>query len=164
MSCPDIILDQSSFSLKAGLFNNEKSLCKIPFVIVHPTNKRININEVNTLKPLMIGDEVISIKSPLELSNPIKEDNIFNMDDTAILWDYAISKKLGIDNSNLKSGQLLITDGLFSTNENKNRIAEILFEKIGIGFLGIESKALMSIYLMDQKLVLLLIQEIIIPK
>jgi actin-related protein 2 len=146
MSYPDIILDQGTSSLKAGLSNNEKPLCKIPFVIGRPTDQGINVNEFYKIKPLMIGDEVISIKSPLELSNPIKKDNISNMDDAAILWDYVISKKLGIDNSNLKSRKLLITDGAFSTYENKNRIAEILFEKIGIGFLGIEPKALLSIY------------------
>ena len=145
MSCPAIILDQGSSSLKAGFANDNRPSCRIPFVIGRPTKSGINIYEVNTLKPLMIGDEVISVKSLLDLSHPIKEDIISNMDDTAILWDYVISKKLKIDYSDIKDRKLLITDGAFSTNENKNRIAEILFEKIGIGFLGIESKAIMSI-------------------
>ena len=146
MSCPVIIFDQGSSSLKAGLSNNEEPLCKIPFVVGRPMIGGININEVYLLKPLLIGDEVISIKSLLELTHPIKEGIIYYMDETAILWDYVISKKLKMDNSDLKSRKLLITDEAFSTYENKNKIAEILFEKIGIGFLGIESKAKMSIY------------------
>ena len=146
MSSPIIIFDQGSSNLKVGFSDDLRPKSKIPFVIGRPYLKFFNIIEDSKLKPLMIGDEVFPFKSYLELSYPIKNGIIKNKEDTAILWDYALSKKLGLDINDLKSRKILITDSLFSTVENKENMAEIIFEKFGLGFMNIEPRAKMILY------------------
>jgi actin-related protein 2 len=48
----------------------------------------------------MVGDEVIPIRSMLEISHPISEGIIKDIDDMETLWRYGITTKVRI-NSNL---------------------------------------------------------------
>ena len=153
MAEPVIILDNGSGYLKAGLSNienpmdalAEKQILIMPSLIgctlSRNTEKIGNIE----LKPIMIGDEVIPFRSLLNLNYPMKKGNIENKDDMSLLWDYCIRKKLGIE-GDLKDRKILLTEIPKNSNENKKRMGELVFEKLGFGYLNIEPQPKLALY------------------
>ena len=146
MSAPVIVFDNGSGYLKAGLSNKETPSVTVPALIGRPMLRYAEKIEDFELKPLMIGDEVIPVRSLLELTYPMKEGIIQNDDDMALLWDYVLTQKLGLVKNDLKDRKLLLTEAPENPTANKIKMAQILFEKIGIGFFNIEPQAKMTLY------------------
>ena len=150
MAEPVIILENGSGYLKAGLSNienpmEEKQILTMPSLIgramLRNSEKIGNIE----LKPIMIGDEVVPVSSLLELNYPMKDGYIENEYDMSLLWDYCIRKKLGIK-GDLKDRKILLTEAPKNSNENKKRMGELVFEKLGFGYLNIEPQPKLALY------------------
>ena len=146
MSAPVIVFDNGSGYLKAGLSNKETPSVTVPALIGRPMLRYAEKIEDFELKPLMIGDEVTPVRSLLELTYPMKEGIIQNDDDMALLWDYVLTQKLGLVKNDLKDRKLLLTEAPENPTANKIKMAQILFDKIGIGFFNIEPQAKMTLY------------------
>ena len=146
MSAPVIVFDNGTGYMKAGLSNKETPMCTIPALIGRPMLRFKQKIENIELKPIMIGDEVSPVRSLLELTYPMEEGIIKNAGDMEILWDYVLQKKLKINKSDFKNRKLLITEAPNNPDKNKEKMAQILFEKIGIGFFNIEPQAKMTLY------------------
>ena len=146
MTAPVIVFDNGTGYMKAGLSNKETPMCTIPARIGRPMLRFKQKIENIELKPIMIGDEVIPVRSLLELTYPMEEGIIKNAGDMEILWDYVLQKKLKINKSDFKNRKLLITEAPNNPDKNKEKMAQILFEKIGIGFFNIEPQAKMTLY------------------
>ena len=146
MTAPVIVFDNGTGYMKAGLSNKETPMCTIPALIGRPMLRFKQKIENIELKPIMIGDEVSPVRSLLELTYPMEEGIIKNAGDMEILWDYVLQKKLKINKSDFKNRKLLITEAPNNPDKNKEKMAQILFEKIGIGFFNIEPQAKMTLY------------------
>jgi len=101
--------------------------------------------EDKELKPIMIGDEVVDVRSLLELSYPMREGIIINREDMSLLWEYCIKEKLKID-GDLKDRKLLLTEAPSNPNDNKKKMGEILFEEVGVGYFNIEPQAKLTLF------------------
>ena len=55
-----------------------------------------------------------------------------------ILWDYVFNKKLELPKEKFGDRQLIMTDAPNNIDRNKEVMAEILFEKLRIGYFNIE--------------------------
>ena len=146
MSEPVIVFDNGSGYLKAGLSNKETPMFTLPALIGRPMLRYKQKIENVELKPLMIGDEVTPVRSMLELSYPMEEGIIKNAEDMNLLWDYVLNIKLGIEKENFKDRKLLMTEAPNNPDRNKEVMAEILFDKLGIGYFNIEPQAKMTLY------------------
>ena len=142
---PVIVFDNGSGYLKAGLSSSEIPSVTIPALIGRPMLRYAEKIEEIELKPLMIGDEVVPVRSLLELTYPMKEGIIMNEEDMGILWDYCIRQKLNIQ-GDLKERKILLTEAPSNPNENKKRMGEIVFEKLGFGAFNIEPQAKLTLY------------------
>jgi actin-related protein 2 len=143
---PVIVFDNGSGYLKAGLSNIEIPSVTMPALIGRPMLRYAEKLENLELKELMIGDEVIPVRPLLELTYPMKEGIIKNEEDMALLWDYVLTQKLGLVQNDLQSRKLLLTEAPENPTANKIKMAEILFEKIGLGYFNIEPQAKMTLY------------------
>ena len=143
MTAPVIVFDNGTGYMKAGLSNKETPMCTL---IGRPMLRFKQKIENIELKPIMIGDEVSPVRSLLELTYPMEEGIIKNAGDMEILWDYVLQKKLKINKSDFKNRKLLITEAPNNPTKNKEKMAQILFEKIGIGFFNIEPQAKMTLF------------------
>ena len=146
MSKPVIVFDNGSGYLKAGLSSKETPMFTLPALIGRPMLRYKQKIENIELKPIMIGDEVTPVRSMLELSYPMEEGIIKNAEDMQILWDYVLQKKLKIDKGDFKDRKLLMTEAPNNPDRNKEVMAEILFEKLDIGYFNIEPQAKMTLY------------------
>ena len=145
MSEPVIVFDNGSGYLKAGLSNVEIPSVTMPALIGRPMLRYAEKLENIELKPIMIGDEVVEVRSLLELTYPMKEGIIENEEDMGILWEYCIRKKLGIK-GDLSGRKILLTEAPSNPNENKKKMGEIVFEKLNLGCFNIEPQAKLSLY------------------
>jgi actin-related protein 2 len=143
---PVIILDNGSGYLKAGLDTSSQPEITMPALIGRPMLRYAEQIEDIQLKPIMIGDEVTPVRSLLELKYPIKEGIIVDADDMELLWEYCITKKLGIPRDDFPNRKVLLTEAPSNPTKNKEKMAEILFEKMGIGALNIEPQAKLTLF------------------
>ena len=141
---PVIIFDNGTYDLKAGLSNQEEPSVIIPNIVGRPlilSNKVENVE----LKPLMISEEVENIRSYLNLSCPMKNNHIIDENDIEIIWDYALTKKLGFNHGDLKDRRMLIVEKCYDY-DNTKKIGEIIFEKFGLGFFNVEPQPRMVLF------------------
>ena len=146
MDKPVIVFDNGSGYLKAGLSDQDIPRCTIPALVGRPMLRSGEKIEKIELKSIMIGDEVSPVRSLLELTYPMEEGIIKNKKDMELLWDYVLTKKLKLAKSDLKDRKILMTEAPSNPTKNKVDMAQILFEKIGIGYFNIEPQAKMTIY------------------
>ena len=142
---PVIVFDNGSGYLKAGLSDVEIPSITMPALIGRPMLRYAEKLEDIELKLIMIGDEVVPVRSLLELTYPMREGIIVNDDDMATLWDYCIRKKLGIEGE-LKDRKILLTEAPSNPNENKKKMGEIVYEKMGFGCFNIEPQAKLTLF------------------
>ena len=149
---PILIIDNGSGYIKAGLSTEKLPSVEIPSLIGKQLlryGEKIDLSKFSDdpnkiYKDIMIGDEVLPYRNLLELSHPIDEGIIKNEDDLEKLWDYVITNKLKIEDVSDK--KIIITEAPMNPLENKIKICEILFEKIGVDALNIEPQAKLSLY------------------
>ena len=144
MENPVIVFDNGSGYLKAGLSDVEIPSVTMPALIGRPMLRYAEKLEEIELKPIMIGDEVTKVLPLLELTYPMKEGIIENQEDMGLLWEYCIRKKLGIK-GDLRDRKILLTEAPSNPNDNKKKMGEIVFEKLGIGSFNIEPQAKLSL-------------------
>ena len=165
-SNPVIVLDNGSGYLKAGFSNQSSPDICIPALVgreILRYGEKIDLNKIKEtkrkseqkklikqmikehhLKEIMIGDEIIGFRSLLELSHPVSEGIITDEEDLYRLWDYTLSQKLKIEDPSDK--KIIVTEAPLNPLNNKIKICEILFEKIGVGAINIEPQAKCSLF------------------
>lgn len=146
MSDPVIVLDNGSGYLKAGLSHEKEPRSTIPALVGRPMLRYGETIEDIELKPLMIGDEIIPVRSMLDLSYPIAEGIVQNEDDMALLWSYCITEKLGVPEEKFNERRVLLTEAPSNPNKNKQKMGEILLEKMHISGFNIEPQAMLTLY------------------
>lgn len=140
-----VILDNGSGYLKAGFSTDQIPSYTIPALVGRPMLRYEEHIETFEIKPIMIGDQVIPVRSMLEIKHPMKEGIIEDKEDMELLWRYALNDKMGIDQSELKNLKIMMTEAPMNPNKNKEIMAEILFEKMGVGYFNIEPQAKLSL-------------------
>ena len=150
MAQPVIVFDNGSGYLKAGLSDTEIPAITMPALIGRPMLRYAEKLEDKELKPIMIGDEVVPVRSLLELTYPMKEGIIVNADDMSLLWEYCIKEKLKLK-GDLKERKVLLTEAPSNPNDNKIKMGEILFEKLGVGYFNIEPQAKLTLFCEGKK-------------
>ena len=145
MADPVIVFDNGTGYLKAGLSKDDIPSVTVPALVGRPMLRYAEKIENVELKPLMIGDEVTPVRSLLEISHPMKEGIIVKDEDMGLLWDYVLTKKLGLVESDLQNRKLLLTEAPGNPDKNKMKMGEILFETIGLGYFNIEAQAQLTL-------------------
>lgn len=92
----------------------------------------------------MLGDEANPLRQFLEISYPINEGIVESWDDLEALWAYTFHTKMGLP-KDLSNHSVLITEAARNPKKNRQKMAEILFEKFGFGKVLFEIQALLSL-------------------
>lgn len=138
-----VICDNGTGYLKMGFAGDNFPRHTIPSIVGRPMLR--SNQEVNgiTLKEVMFGDEANPHRSLLEITYPITEGRVRDWDDFNMLWSYTFDKMgLGADKSDKR---LLVTEAALNPRENREKMAQVLFEKQGFGACLFETQALLSL-------------------
>lgn len=146
MEAPVVVIDNGTGYLKTGLSTSIKPDFTIPTLVGRPMLRYAQLIEDVELQPIMIGDEILPVRSMLDLTHPMKEGIIQNEEDLVLLWEYVFLKKLKIPTDEMKNRRVLLTEAPLNPNKNKIKMAEILFERNGIGMMNIEPQAKLTLF------------------
>jgi actin-related protein 2 len=81
------------------------------------------IEESQTLKDIMCGDEAAAVRSSLEIRYPVENGIVRNWDDMEKLWDYTFDNKLQIETQGHK---ILLTAPPMNPVKNQQKMMEMV--------------------------------------
>ncbi len=140
-SSTPIILDCGSGITKAGIGGETMPRSVFPTLVGKP--------KVATGMPLMagkseyIGDEAMNKKGILRLEFPVENGNIKNWDSMLSLWSHLFMNELRMSPEEFP---VLMTDPDRDPKVNKEKIAQIMFEKMKTPALFLVNPGILSLY------------------
>ena len=136
-----IVLDNGSDSIKAGFNGEDVPRCVIPSVIGKSKNDLINLswNE----NKILFGNKALTNGTCLDLNYPILNGKIQDFDDLEKLWSYIFTNELKVKP---ESHNILISESLFSSNSDRDKIAQIMYEKFSVFHICIEPQPLLTFH------------------
>uniref|UniRef100_A0A3B5LLR0 Zgc:101810 n=1 Tax=Xiphophorus couchianus TaxID=32473 RepID=A0A3B5LLR0_9TELE len=96
------------------------------------------------IKDLMVGDEASECRSMLEVSYPMENGKVRCWEDMLHLWDYTFGpERLNISPSECK---ILLTEPPMNPTKNREKIAEVMFEKYQFHGIYVAIQAVLTLY------------------
>jgi actin len=136
-----IVIDIGTHSCKAGFNGENAPRVVIPTVIGKSKNEYINFLE-DTHK-LYFGREAINNANFLKLDYPVKNSIITDYDKMEKFLNHLFHSEL---KTKPEAHNVFLTESLFSSNADREKIAEIMFEKFGIFNIHLEPQPIMTLY------------------
>ena len=92
----------------------------------------------------LIADEAHMKRESCDISYPIENGIVKNWDDIQTVWSYVLFTKLNVVHS--EDYPILMTESPFNTMQNRNTMAEIMFETFNVPKLAIAMDAILELY------------------
>ena len=140
-----IVCDNGSGFLKMGYAGDNFPRFTVPSVVGRPMLRSKQTVGDMELREIMYGDEVTPFRALLEVSYPIEEGRVKNWEDFAALWEYTLHSRMGIGKDGLNEKKMLVTEAALNPKKNREKMAELIFERYGFGGCMFESQALLSL-------------------
>ena len=138
---PHIIIDTGTGFCKSGFSTEETPSSIISCLVGRPkyASGRVGFDK----KKFFIGSEAAAISGVLNINNPISEGVVNNWDDIEKMLGFIFSSELKVDPSEYN---VLLTETPMNPKENKEKLAQIMFENFNIQGLYIELESLLSLF------------------
>lgn len=136
-----IILDNGTDSIKAGFNGEFVPRCVVPSVIGKSKNEKINLNWNDN--KTSYGKTALTNSTNLDLDYPIQNGKVKDFDALEKLWSYIFTNEL---KTKPDSHNILITESLFSSNSDRDKIAQIMYEKFSVFHICIEPQPLLTFH------------------
>ena len=143
-----IIIDLGSSEIKAGFSGEEKPKVIFKSYIGEPKYNKVfsALYKVNQGKiEQYIGEDCFKNIGLLKLRHPINHGILPNEQDIMPLFNY-IYAKLGINTEEISEHPLLITEPLLNPFSNREKIANALFDYLGIPSVFFASQPILSLF------------------
>ena len=143
-----IIIDLGSSEIKAGFSGEEKPKVIFKSYIGEPKYNKVfsALYKVNQGKiEQYIGEDCFKNIGLLKLRHPINHGILSNEQDIMPLFNY-IYAKLGINTEEISEHPLLITEPLLNPFSNREKIANALFDYLGIPSVFFASQPILSLF------------------
>ena len=130
-----IVLDNGTGIIKAGFAGENFPRVIIPNIVGYPKFD-------NKKKKIYVCDDAIFNKEILKLEYPLEHGIVKNWDALEKVWEKTFDE-LCVTTSNNK---ILLTEAPFNPKRNKEKMAEILFEKFNVPAVYVAIQAVLSLY------------------
>jgi actin-related protein len=130
------VLDVGSFETKSGFAGEDQP--RSTFTTIVGRRK----DQISPRKSKFIGSTVFSDMEELNISCPIVKGTYHDMEGLNLILEHSFDE-LNVSSS---VARLLICESLDSIPKQKEKLTEILFEKLSIPFLGFQRSPLLSLY------------------
>ena len=143
-----IIVDIGSGEIKAGFSGEEKP--KIVFKNFIGEPKYIKVlcafnKENQELNEQYIGEDCDKYMGIIKLRYPVKHGIFANEQDILLIFNYLYSK-LGLNSEEIEQHPVLVTEPLLNPYTNTEKIANSLFDNLGIPALFFASQPILSLF------------------
>ena len=139
---PAVVIDNGSGMIKAGFANQDAPKCVFSSIVGRPKGNFLpGLHTSN--KTLFVGDEAQMKKAICFLNYPIVNGRIERWDDMEAVWEHTFNNELRVNSEEQKC---LLTEAPMNPQENKEKMAEIMFEKFNVPHLYVAVQAVLSLY------------------
>ena len=143
-----IIIDIGSGEIKAGFSGEDSPKLVFKNYIGEPKYKKVLSafnSEDKEINAHYIGEDCGKFMGILKLSHPVKH-GIFSSDqDILSIFNYIYSK-LGLGTGEIEQHPLLVTEPLLNPYTNREKIANLLFDNLGVPALFFASQPILSLF------------------
>lgn len=136
-----IVIDNGSDSCKAGFNGENAPRVAVPSVVGKMKDKTLNL--IADPDKNYIGREALYNASCLDLSSPFRNGLIHDFDKMEKIWANIFYDSLKVKP---EAHNVFLTESLHSHNKEREKVAEIMFEKFSVFNIHIEPQSLMSLY------------------
>ncbi len=138
-----IVVDNGANTTKAGFNGENAPRAVIPTVIGEPkSHKSLISNIINDPSKIYVGREALYNSANLKLTSAIK-NGIMDVDKMEQIWSHIFTNELKIKP---EAHNVFLTESLHNSNEERRKIAEIMFEKFSIFNINIEPQEVMTLF------------------
>ncbi|XP_002811634.3 actin-related protein T2 [Pongo abelii] len=141
LDSPAVIFDNGSGLCKAGL-SGEFGPRHIVSSIVGYLKFQAPSAGANQ-KKYFVGEEALYKQEALQLHSPIERGLITGWDDVERLWKHLFEWELGVKSSDQP---LLATEPSLNPRENREKMAEVMFENFGVPAFYLSDQAVLALY------------------
>ena len=143
-----IIVDIGSGEIKAGFSGEEKPNIVFKNFIGEPKYKKVLRafnKESQELNEQYIGEDSDKYMGIIKLRYPVKHGIFSNEQDILFIFNYLYSK-LGLNSEEIQQHPVLVTEPLLNPYTNREKIANSLFDNLGIPALFFASQPILSLF------------------
>ncbi|CAK9297370.1 unnamed protein product [Gordionus sp. m RMFG-2023] len=146
-----IVCDNGTGFVKVGYAGSNFPAFIFPSMVGRPLLRskvkvKTNFGEEIEIKDIMVGDEASEARQFLEISYPMENGIVQNWNEMSQIWDYTFgSEKLDIL-SNCSDCKILLTEPPLNPLKNRQKMAEIMFEKYNFKCIHIAIQAVLALY------------------
>lgn len=139
-----IVIDNGSGMCKAGFSFNESPTAVFSSVMGRP-RKIIGVKVMPgiTSRSNFIGEEAQTNRGLLDLRYPIESGIVTNWDDMVDIWEYTFYNQL---RAAPEEHPVLLTEAPLNPKANREKMAEIMFERFGTPAFYVAIQAVLSLY------------------
>uniref|UniRef100_T1J8A7 Actin n=1 Tax=Strigamia maritima TaxID=126957 RepID=T1J8A7_STRMM len=136
-----IVIDNGSGLVKAGFAGDDSPTVVFPSVVGCPKHPNVIIGSMS--KDLYVGDEAMQRRGVLSIHYPIEHGIVVDWESMERIWVHLFNNELRIDPS---SHPLLLTEAPFNPKQNREKMAQIIFEKFNVPATFVSIQAVLSLY------------------
>ena len=138
---PHIIIDNGTGYCKAGLSTDDGPRTVFPSCVGYPKYQGALYNK--NYHDFFVGHDAINKKAVLKLNYPMEHGVVNNWDDMEKIWGHIFTNELRVAP---EEHNVLITDAPLNPKENREKMAQIMFETFNVPGLYISIQAVLSLY------------------
>jgi len=141
MASENIVIDNGSGVIKAGMAGENQPSVKFPSIVGKPRTDKQMVGVES--KSLYIGDEAQKMRGVLKLTYPIESGIVSDWDLMEKVWDYCFSNELRVDPTEHK---VLLTEAPMNPKANREKMTQLMFETSQVQGHYVAIQAVLSLY------------------
>ena len=138
---PNIIIDNGSGFTKAGLSGEEGPRAVFPAIVGRPKNQSAMVG--TDKKDYFVGSQAEEKRGVLHIKYPLIHGIIDDWDSMEKVWDHTFTNELRVDPAEYN---VMLTEAPANPKENREKMAQIMFETFNVKGLYIAIQAVLSLY------------------
>lgn len=100
-------------------------------------------SKIPVLPDIVVGADAQKYRQFLNLTHPMDNGIIKDWESMEALWEHTFGKELGI---NPKDHKILLTEPPMNPKKNREKMAEVMFEKFGFQGVNVSIQAVLTLY------------------
>ena len=139
-----VVCDNGSGTCKAGFSAEDIPRAILPSIVGRPKNPR---NEGFTRRSSYVGDWARNMRGVLSLNYPMEHGVVTNWDDMEQMWHQVFQHEIRAYSPIQPEDQpILLTEAPLNPKANREKMAEIMFEKFNFPAMFVAVPAVLSLY------------------
>lgn len=137
-----VVIDNGSGVLKAGIAGERHPKCCFANVVGKPKHTRIMLGDLPT--DIFTGQKAEEYRGLLKINYPMEHGVVNDWNDIETLWSYLYGKQ-ELD-LNAEEHPVLITEAPLNPRQNREKMAQIMFEHLNVPALFVSMSPVLSLY------------------